>query len=84
MKLRQTLFWDTDPKKIDLNKNKRYVIERVLDRGRLEEYKWLRDTYTLQDIKDTIARERSQLDVKSKNFWSSFYRLDSHAHRNSK
>ena len=81
MKLRQTLFWDADPKKIDLNKNKRYVIERILDRGRLDEYKWLRDTYSPEDIKNTITRERSQLDMKSRNFWSNFYRLDSHARR---
>ena len=81
MKLRQTLFWDADLKKIDLNKNKRYVIERILDRGRLDEYKWLRDTYSPEDIKNTITRERSQLDMKSRNFWSNFYRLDSNARR---
>ncbi len=83
MKLRQTLFWDTNPEKIDLKKNKRYVIERVLDRGRIDEYKWLRSTYSPEDIKNVIQRDRSQLDAKSKNLWFRFYKLDSYAYRNS-
>ncbi|MBI4994134.1 hypothetical protein HZC21_00610 [Candidatus Peregrinibacteria bacterium] len=30
---RQSLFWDIDPKTIDLKKHKRYIIERILDFG---------------------------------------------------
>jgi len=29
------LFWDTDPKKIDMKKNSRYVIEKVLEMATL-------------------------------------------------
>lgn len=76
MELRPTLFWDTDPNKIDLKTNKRYVIERVLDRGRVEECKWLMSTYSPDDIKEVIARKRSQLDAKSRNFWSHFYGIN--------
>jgi hypothetical protein len=54
MKLRQTLFWDTDPQKIDLNKNKRYVIERVINYGTLAEWKWLSSVYTKKDISEGL------------------------------
>jgi len=33
MKFRQALFWDTNPNKIDAQKNAQYVIERILDLG---------------------------------------------------
>jgi plasmid maintenance system antidote protein VapI len=36
-KLRPVLFWDTDVKQIDWDKNKRAVIERVFQRGNREE-----------------------------------------------
>jgi len=32
---RQSLFWDVDPKTIDPEKNAKYVIERVLEFGKL-------------------------------------------------
>lgn len=32
-KLRKSLFWDTDIEKIDWNKHRQYVIERVMERG---------------------------------------------------
>ncbi|MFH1564807.1 MAG: hypothetical protein ABIC82_03080 [bacterium] len=31
MKFRQALFWDTNPKNIDVKKNAQYIIERVAD-----------------------------------------------------
>ena len=45
MKFRQSLFWDTDPKKIDKEKNARYIIERILDLGNDKEVKWMWDYY---------------------------------------
>ena len=78
--LKKSLFWDTNPETIDLQKNKRYVIERILRFGNFEEYRWLKDTYSPEDIRLVIERERSQLDRKSLNFWSQMYQIDnSHA-----
>ena len=36
-KIRKALFWDVNPDKIDFSKRKRYVIERVFERGNNEE-----------------------------------------------
>ena len=69
MKLRQSLFWDTNPDKIDLQKNARYVIERVLEFGHLNEISWLFKTYSKSKIKQTMDLPRSQLSPKSKSLW---------------
>lgn len=59
MKLRQSLFWDTNPKKIDLKENAQYVIERILDFGNDEEVRWLWRFYDKKLLKDMIKKSRS-------------------------
>ena len=59
MELRQALFWDTDPKKIDLQKNARYVIERVMDFGRDEEVRWMWHYYDKSLLRDVVEKSRS-------------------------
>lgn len=67
-KLRQSLFWDVDPKKIDLKKHARYVIERVLDFGNDEEVRWMWHTYTRPQIRD-IAKKSRVLHKQSRALW---------------
>ena len=69
MKLRQSLFWDTNPEKIDLKKNAKYVIERVLDFGRDEEVRWLWSFYDKELIRDVVAKSRS-LNPLTKALWT--------------
>jgi len=68
-KLRQSLFWDTDVKNIDLKKNARYVIERVLDFGRDEEVRWLWKVYKKPLLRDTVENSRS-LRPRTKILWT--------------
>jgi hypothetical protein len=75
---KKSLFWDTDAQTIDLVKNKRFVIERILKFGNLTDYSWLRNKYTPDEIKEVITRNRSELDRKSLNFWSSIYNISGH------
>ena len=70
MKLRQTLFWDTNLNNIDLKKNAQYVIERVLEFGHLDEVSWLFKTYPKNEIKQTMDLPRIQISPKSKALWS--------------
>ena len=70
MIFRQSLFWDTDPKHIDLKKNAQYIIERVLDFGRDEEVRWLWKTYDKKLLKKVIARSRC-LRPDTKILWTS-------------
>ncbi len=69
MKLRQSLFWDVNPDKIDLEKNAQYVIERVLDLGNDQEVSWLWQTYDKSLLKKTVEKSRS-LRPSSKTLWT--------------
>ena len=37
-------FWDTDFEKLDIQKNKKYIISRLYNFGDIEEIKWLNKT----------------------------------------
>lgn len=68
MKFRQSLFWDTDPKKIDKKKNARYIIERILDFGNDKEVRWLSGFYNKKILKNTVLSSRSLM-PETKNLW---------------
>ncbi|MBI5598197.1 MAG: hypothetical protein HY890_00490 [Deltaproteobacteria bacterium] len=62
------LFWDTDPEGIDLKKNARYVIERVLEMGGLDALQWAQLIYPTRLIIETMEINR-RITPRSKNFW---------------
>ncbi len=74
MKLRQSLFWDTDPKKIDLKKNARYIIERVLEFGHDDEIRWMWKTYKKPLLSDVVKKSRS-LRADTRNLWTSILKI---------
>lgn len=69
MKFRRALFWDVDPETIDLEKNARYIIERVLDFGNQEEIAWTFKKYPREEIASVLRAPRSQVDPKSRALW---------------
>jgi len=69
MKLRQTLFWDTNLANIDLQKNARYVIERVMDFGNDEEVRWIWNLYDKSLMLD-IAKNSRVLRPDTKELWT--------------
>lgn len=69
MKFRQSLFWDTNPKKIDTKRNAQYIIERILDFGNDKEVKWLYCFYNKPLLKKTVVKSRS-LRPRTKNLWT--------------
>lgn len=62
------LFWDTDPSKIDFKRNARYVIERILEMGRLDAVEWLQRIYPTRLIIETCEASR-KISERSRNFW---------------
>lgn len=62
------LFWDTFPLEIDIRKNSRYIIERVLELGGLDTLYWIQKLYPTRLIMETSEVSR-KLSHKSKNFW---------------
>ena len=68
MKFRQSLFWDTNPKNIDPQKNAQYIIERVADLGNDKEARWALDFYDKAFIRKVIKKSRC-VSPMTKNFW---------------
>lgn len=69
MKFRQTLFWDTNPKKIDPHKNAQYIIERVADFGRDDEVRWVWGYYDKKSLQKFISNSRC-LSPRTKTLWT--------------
>lgn len=69
MNFRQSLFWDIDPKTLNIKKHAVYIIERILDFGRDKEVKWLWRTYSQPQIKKVVSSSRT-LNQRTKTLWS--------------
>jgi hypothetical protein len=48
----QGVLWSSPVNKLDLNKNKEYIIHQVLMFGKLEDIRWLFDIYSYGQIKE--------------------------------
>jgi hypothetical protein len=70
----QYLFWDTPIEKIDIEKHKNYIIERVLSRGLLTDFYFLLQLYTSEEITSAVKKSKT-LDKKTLNFCSHFFKI---------
>jgi hypothetical protein len=69
MNYRRTLFWDTKPENIDKTKNKRYIIERVLEFGDDKEVRMIFQEYDKKDI-FSVANNSRSLSPQTKALWT--------------
>lgn len=63
------LFWDVDREKIDFNKNKKWLISRVLEYGLLNDWIVINKYYGIEEIAQ-ITMQLKDLDKKSISFIS--------------
>ena len=63
------LFWDTDPRAVDLARHADYVMERVMSRGGLEAMRWLRATYTREELAAFLVRRGTRLGARDLAYW---------------
>ncbi len=68
------LFWDTDETTLDADKNARFIVERVLSRGRLRDWFALIDLYGLERIKKEAMKIR-YLDEVTLSFCSAMFNV---------
>lgn len=68
----RSLFWDTDPDHIDLKKNAKYIIERVLEVGNMGALGWIQRLYPAQMMIEVIETSR-KITEKSRNFWKIWF-----------
>jgi hypothetical protein len=58
-KFSSALFWDTDREELDMEKHKAFIIARVLDYGTWDDWRLIRDYYSIEKIKETALNIRS-------------------------
>jgi hypothetical protein len=64
------LFWDIDPEQIDLRRHVDYVMERVMSRGGWVAMRWLRETYSPEEIGEFLLRKGTRLAPRELAYWS--------------
>lgn len=62
------IFWDVDPRVIDLKRHKRFIITRVAEKGAWADVVWLKKQFGVPTIKKTVKTSRNT-SLKTKNFW---------------
>lgn len=72
--LSKHLFWDTELKKLDFEKNKKIIISRVLDYGLINDWKIIYKYYGIKRIAEITMTIRN-LDKKSVSFIASLSKI---------
>ena len=68
------LFWDTDPQKIEIHSFSKYIIERVLEFGNWQAFRWLQLVFPVKKIIEVLVTSRA-LSKKSKEFWEVWFSI---------
>jgi hypothetical protein len=69
-----SLFWDVDHTTLDIEQHFRFIVERILSRGDVDDLKWALETYGQTRLKEVVVSARS-LDPRSLNFWQLYFSL---------
>jgi hypothetical protein len=72
--LNKSLFWDINPENLDWQKNSRFIIERVLVRGGMNDVKLIMKIYTRSQVIEAIKKSRD-LDEITHNFCSNYFNI---------
>ena len=69
------LFWDVAIEKLDKETNSFFMIERLLEYGDIDDWQWLKENYTAEQIAG-VAEKSRVISRKTK----SFLRVSGYAH----
>jgi hypothetical protein len=70
----KSLFWDVNPEKLDWERNKRFIIERVLVRGGMNDVRVIMKLFTKSQLAEVI-RQCRDLDAVTHNFCSHYFNI---------
>ena len=73
-KLSGTLFWDTEVNSIDPDRHAPYIIERVMTRGTLDDFKHIKAFYGKAKIEQIVTNLR-YLDDRTIHFCSAYFKV---------
>ena len=74
IRFRKSLFWDVPASALDLDKNRRLILERVFSRGNIEEFQSVNQYYTRDEIRESV-KKIGNLDNKTLHFISKTYQI---------
>lgn len=66
------IFWDTSLDSLDVEKHKRYIIERILEFGGKEAYRWMFANYSSEEIIEVVKKSR-RISRKTAVMMANFY-----------
>ena len=75
MALLAPYFWDTDIHTVDVQKNRRFVIERLLMFGRPWQIQWIVRQYSKKDIIQVIKLSKN-IDKRTASYWAVHFGID--------
>lgn len=64
------LFWDVDPRAVDLDLHRDYVLERVMLRGGWEAMKWLRQAYSSEELQAFLLKHGRHIPPREYAYWA--------------
>ena len=70
----KNLFWEIDETDLNTQKHARFIIERVLSRGRMSDWFVLTKLYSFDKMKEEVVKIR-YLDKVTLNFCSTFFHI---------
>jgi len=70
----QNLFWDIDISTLDIDKHSKYILERVLQYGDLEDWRKVKNYYSFDYLK-TMALDIRTMDPKTLNFIAAYLNI---------
>lgn len=70
---KKSIFWDVNA--MDVGKNEKFIIQRILDFGDADDFKWAVQTYGAGKIKKGVLESRT-LSGKSLSFWCQYFNID--------
>src|SRR3954454_7029747 len=73
------LFWDVDPTTIDLERDRDYVLERIMTRGDWFAMRWLIAQVEKARLAEFLRRRADRLTPRDRAFWSLIAEVPCHA-----
>ena len=68
------LFWDVDPASVDLARHQRFVLARILERGRLTDVRWALRQYGEGSILEFMRHSgHPELSARTRAFWRAYF-----------
>lgn len=74
LRLRDSLFWDINPDKLNAHSSKILIVERVLTRGNMFEFKQLIRFYPVHELSQIVLKI-GYMDARSLNFISGYLNI---------